>query len=320
VSKKSDSDYKRSGVKHSKKKRPDIKHLKEKITISISKIDKFNILVKSNKDSGELWSKGLKGDWWWGMTEEEARVRLTEVEKAFEKTPKIAIACIVRNEERNGHLKKFLNCCHDLEKYYKDIIYIFIEGDSSDDTYWVLKNWLTPKKSYILKKVDRNHRPFAKDRNPKRTVYFAELRNMLIDYVLSIPEITEVLMIDANYGWKGDLISSLRDTHADISAPLVVMNESHEKKYLFYDTWAFRKDGRQFSHYYPYIKGICSDPFDVDSVGGGYLVKRKVLENRARYNGERDCEHVGFCAMAKDKGFTIKVNPKAHIIKGGHNE
>lgn len=297
--------------KHSKRQ-------KQRIIRSVDKIDKFNLLMENNKTSGKPWYEGLRGDWWWGMTEEEARVRLTEVEKAFEKNQKIAIASMVRNEERSGNLERFLDCCHDLEKHYKDIVYIFIEGDSSDDTYEMLKNWLTPKKSYILKKVDRNHRPFAKDRNPNRTVYFAELRNMLVDLSLSIPEVSEILMIDANYGWKGDLISSLREVGTDISAPLVVMHKDHKGKYLFYDTWAFRKNGIQFSHYYPYTKGIGSEPLDLDSVGGGYLVKRKVLEEGVRYNGDRDCEHVGFCKMAKDKGFTIKVNPKVHIRKGGH--
>lgn len=304
----------------SKKSTQKSKLKKKKIIRSISKVDKFNVLVEDNKDSGKSWCEGLTGDWWWGMTEEEARMRLTEVEKAFEKNQKIAIACIVRNEERNGYLKKFLNCCHNLEKEYKDIVYIFIEGDSSDNTYGVLRNWLTPKKNYILKKVDRKHRPFAKDRNQKRTIYFAELRNMLIDLSLSIPEVKEILMIDANYGWKGDLISSLRDTDSDIAAPLVLMHRNHDKKYIFYDTWAFRKDGRQFSQFQPYAIGLGSEPFELDSVGGGYLIKRDVLEKGVRYNGDRDCEHVGFCKMAKDMGFSIKINPKIYIRKGGYEE
>ena len=70
-----------SSDKHSKKK-------KKKLIISISRTDKFNVLVEDNKDSGKSWYEGLKGDWWWGMTEEEARMRLTEVEKAFERVRK----------------------------------------------------------------------------------------------------------------------------------------------------------------------------------------------------------------------------------------
>ena len=299
--------------KHSKKKKD--------VTIrSIDRVDKFNSLVQDNKDSDRPWYYGLDGNWWWGMTEDQARARLAEVEQAFEKNSKIAIASIVRNEEHNGSLKRFLSCCHKLEKSHKNIVYIFIEGDSSDNTYEVLQNWLTPKKNYILKKIDRNHLPFAKDRNPKRTVYFAELRNMLIDLALSIPEVSEVLMIDANYGWKDDLISSLRGADVDIAAPLVVMHKDQHGKYLFYDTWAFRKNGVQFSHWHPYTKGLGHDPLDVDSAGGCYLVKRRVLDAGVRYNGDRDCEHVGFCQAARDMEFTIKINPRVYVRKGGHEE
>ena len=141
---------------------------------------------------------------------------------------------------------------------------------------------------------------------------------MLIDLAISISDISEVLMIDANYGWKGDLVSSLMNTNADIAAPLVVMNKDRNGNYLFYDTWAFRKNGSQFSHSYPYMGySKLNKPISVDSVGGGYLIKRKVLESNVKYNGDRDCEHVGFCRKAEKKGFSIKINPKVYIMKGG---
>jgi hypothetical protein len=230
---------------------------------------------------------------------------------------RVAVASIIRNEEKNGHLKKFFDYCEKLEKYH-DIVYIFIEGDSSDNTYEELQDWLSIKDNYVLKKVDRNKPRFPKDKNPNRTKYFSELRNMLVGYALSISDISEVLMIDANYGWKDDIISLLRNTNADIAAPLVLMNKNHNGKYTFYDTWAFRKDNRQFSHYYPYFGySKLNKPISVDSVGGGYLIKRKVLEARIRYNGDRDCEHVGFCQRARKKGFSIKVDPRIYIMKGG---
>src|SRR3972149_29842 len=155
------SDNKSLSDGHSKKS-------KEKTIVSICRVDKFNFLVRNNKSSGKPWYYGLEGDWWWGMTENEARIRLKDIERVFEKGSQIAIVSIIRNEERNGNLKRFLDCCRDLERYYENIVYIFIEGDSSDGTYRMLKNWLIPRKSYILKKVDRNYRPFAKDRNPAR--------------------------------------------------------------------------------------------------------------------------------------------------------
>jgi hypothetical protein len=306
-------------------------------------LEKFDQLIKNNKDSGKNWYNGLDGKWWWGMSEEEARVEiygqiLDKSDKANDRCEiisgktndsfkkihnnrRVAIASIIRNEESNGHLKKFFDCCQKLEKFH-DIIYIFIEGDSSDNTYRELEDWLSSRDDYILKKLDKKKPRFPKDKSSGRTRYFAELRNMLIDYALSIPDVSEVLMIDANYGWKGDLVSSLRDIDADIAAPLVVMNKNNNGKFLFYDTWAFRKNGSQFSHYYPYVGySKLNKPISVDSVGGGYLINRKVLESNVKYNGDRDCEHVGFCQKARKKGFSIKINPNVFIMKGGlrHN-
>jgi hypothetical protein len=290
-----------------------------------NELEKFDQMVKKNMDIGEHWYHGLNGKWWWGLPEQEVRSKIAsgqfprELDQTHHRR-KIAVASIIRNEERDGHLKRFFDCCEKLEEY-DDVVYIFIEGDSSDNTYVELKDWLSTKDDYILKKVDRNKPRFPKDRSSGRTKHFAKLRNMLIGYALSISDVSEVLMIDANYTWKGDLVSSLRNAKADIVAPLVVMNKSRNGNYIFYDTWAFRKDGRQFSNNYPYIGySILDKPTNVDSVGGGYLIKRKVLEANVNYNGDRDCEHVGFCQKARRKGFSIKINPKVRIVKGGFKD
>jgi hypothetical protein len=283
-------------------------------------LNKFDQLVKKNKDSGEHWYHGLNGKWWWGLPEHEVRGKIAsgQVPVEFDQVHgrnRLAVASIIRNEEHNGHLKKFFDCCQRLEEY-DDIVYIFIEGDSSDNTYIELQSWLSSRDNYILKKIDRKKPRFPKDKSSSRTKYFAELRNMLIDYALSISDISEVLMIDANYEWEGDLVSLLRGTNADIAAPLVVMNKFHNGKYVFYDIWAFRKNGSQFSSYYPYIGySKLNRPTNVDSVGGGYLIKRRVLEAKVKYAGDRDCEHVYFCRKAKKKGFSIKINPNTHIMK-----
>ena len=305
--------------KHEGKHSSKYKYIKEKKSITISsikEIDKFNILVEKNKRDGKDWFHGLEGDWWWGMSEDEARRKIMEVEQAFKSGQKIAIASIIRNEESNGNLKGFLRCCQNLEQYHDNIFYVFIEGDSSDNTFKILKSWLIHKKDYILKKIDRGNTPFAKTRDQRRTTYFAELRNILIDLILSVPDISEVLMIDANYGWGDDLISLLRHTDADIAAPLVATRKNHDGKYIFYDIWAFRKDGREFSPFYPYCSGFDPDaPTNIDSAGGCYLIRRKVLDAGVRYNGKRDCEHVSFCQGAKKKGFTVKIDPNVVIRK-----
>lgn len=239
----------------------------------------------------------------------------------FKEGQKVAIASIVRDEENSGNLGRFLDCCQELEQYHKNLIYIFIEGDSSDRTYDVLKDWTGQRTGSILEKINKGYSPFGKTKDAKRTAHLAELRNRLIELILSIQDVGEVLMIDANYGWKGDLISSLREANSHIAAPLVVMHKDASGKYMFYDIWVFRKNGREFWPLYPYAEGMQFDnPTDVDSVGSGYLIKRQVLEGGVRYDGNNDSEQVGFCNNARNQGFSIKINPKIYIKKGGFKE
>ncbi len=243
-----------------------------------------------------------------------------EIEK-FKEGQKIAIASIIRDEEGSGNLGRFLDCCRELEQYHKNLVYIFIEGDSSDRTYDVLKDWTGQRSGSMLEKINKGYSPFGKTKDIRRTVHLAELRNRLIELILSIQDVGEVLMIDANYGWKGDLISSLREANAHIAAPLVVMHKDNDGRYMFYDIWVFRKNGREFWPLYPYAEGMQFDnPVDVDSVGSGYLIKRQVLYAGVRYDGNNDSEQVGFCNNAKSSGFSIKINPKIYIRKGGFRE
>src|SRR3989338_9333081 len=105
------------------------------------------------------------------MSEEESRKKTTGESKNHSR---IAVASIIRNEERNGHLKKFFACCEKLENYH-NIIYIFIEGDSVDNTYEELQDWLSSRDDYVLKKIDRKKPRFPKDKSSGRTKYFASI-------------------------------------------------------------------------------------------------------------------------------------------------
>lgn len=274
-------------------------------------------LIENNKIFNRPWFFGLPGTWWWEMTEEEAIKKLEE----FNNGSKLAIASIVRNEERNGNLRRFLDCCQELEHYHNNIIYIFVEGDSIDKTYDILKNWVDARDGSILEKVNKGTPQYPKNRDPKRTIILGELRNRLIEIILSKQDITEVLMIDASYGWKADIITSLRETNADIAAPLNVYCMGPNQKYIFYDTWAYRKNGKEFRSNYPYAEGMAFDrPIDIDCVGGGYLIRRAILDAGIRYGGSNDTEHFALCKSARDIGFSIKINPKVYIRKGGWKE
>ena len=315
-------------------------------------LKEFNILVKKNKKKKKHWYHGLKDSWWKGMSENAARQKLAETDNAFKldeddidngismvgeieeinEEKKIAVCCMVRNEERFGHLKRFFAGCRELEKRHKNLIYIIIEGDSYDDTYKMLKKWLSgdedgkKDRNYILKKFDKGYSKFPKNRDTKRTKYFTEIRNMLVDYVLEISDIDLIFMVDASYGFKENVIIELEKTlkrdKADIAAPLNWSHKDHIGREMFYDIFAFRKDGKEFTNHYPYHKDVESNlksgkSVKLDSCGGAYLVKREVFDAGVRYKGDKDCEHVGMMEKARKKGFVIKLNPKVAVRKGG---
>lgn len=282
------------------------------------------------------------------MTENAARQKIIETNNVFDTDNKIdkdeidqsidsetiAICCMVRNEERFGNLKRFFKCCRELEKYHKNLIYIIIEGDSYDDTYKSLKKWLSggedgTSRNYILKKYDKGHDKFPKNRDTRRTKYFAEVRNMLVNYILEIPDISLIFMVDASYGFKGNVIvelgKTLRKDGADIAAPLNWSHKDHSGKFMFYDIFAYRKDGKEFTNRWPYHNGVEKElksgkSVRIDSCGGAYLVKRKVFDTGIRYKGDKDCEHVGFTKRARDKGFVIRLDPKVAVRKGADIE
>ena len=306
-------------------------------------LKEFDILVKKNKKRKKHWYDHFKGSWWKGMSENAARQKIIEINNIFDiegvaedeiedGNEVIAICVMIRNEERFGHLKRFIKNCKEIEKHYDNLVYIIIEGDSYDDTYKVLKKWLNgdedgkKDRNYILKKYDRGYDKFPKNRDTRRTKYFAEVRNMLIDYVLEIPDISLVFMVDASYGFKGNIIGDLEKTMkkdgADIVAPLNCTHKDHTGKFMFYDIFAYRKNGKEFTNRWPYHNEIEKElksgkSVRIDSCGGGYLIKKEVLDVGVRYNGNKDCEHVGFCKKARDKGFVIKLNTKISIRKGG---
>ena len=76
---KSNKDEKSKSNKDEKSK------LKEKREFGKGKVESFDQLVKENKASGKDWYRGLEGKWWWGMTEENVRARLVEVEQILGK-------------------------------------------------------------------------------------------------------------------------------------------------------------------------------------------------------------------------------------------
>ena len=90
MSKKSHSTKKHEKSKSKEDKKLETKNdkkleTKERREFGKGKVESFDQLVNENKARGKSWYNGLDGKWWWGMTEENVRARLVEVEKILGK-------------------------------------------------------------------------------------------------------------------------------------------------------------------------------------------------------------------------------------------
>ncbi len=79
---------------------------------------------------------------------------------------------------------------------------------------------------------------------------------------------------------------------------------------MFYDTWAYRKDGQKFSNFAPYHPAYVDHVFEVDSAGSVLLVPAEALRQGVR------CTTGGLvevCAGLKARGYPIYVDPHLKI-------
>ena len=106
------------------------------------------------------------------------------------------------------------------------------------------------------------------------------------------------------------LIDRLTDYPA--IAPMVYLQREDYPEYTFYDTWAFRKDGRQFSQAYRYCRGFDSmHPFMVDSAGS-VLVMRGELARSVHFT--EDQVIAGLCGHIYEHGGSVWLDPQQSVF------
>jgi GT2 family glycosyltransferase len=138
-----------------------------------------------------------------------------------------------------------------------------------------------------------------------------------------------LIWIDSDIVWNPQQIEDLINTKGDIVSGLYVMsNNIHFTAVEDYDYRYFRKNGTfDFLSREDLKKDKYKQPFPVEYVGMGFMaVRRGVFENLdypwfkpKNFDLGEDIvdfssEDVGFCLRAKNKGFSIIVNP--NIIVG----
>ncbi len=232
----------------------------------------------------------------------------------------------------------FRNSAHNLNRYFQqltNLAYCFndrsielslvaAEGDSVDNTKDKIVE-LSAKYGFSLNLLDVSHGQMSwkSVEDPRRLEAMSIIMNQGLEGIKSFNpnpnpnpnrldgDIVVWLMSDIEYNPETlfNLISMLWDKGPgfDILSPNTLMGGTE----LFYDTWAYRKDGNRFSATYPYYgTSNLLDEFDltfplIDSAGTCLIMRAEVALNCKV--GKDNLEAVSFCADAKSKGYNINL-------------
>lgn len=207
----------------------------------------------------------------------------------------------------------FRNCVNDVLRTFRqreewkqqlhsdlDIIHICLEGDSTDDTYEMLKQYQKNFNMVVLKE-DTGKPHYPSHVIPDRLITLGRLSNIALERAMQ-EDPDYILWLDSDAIVQKNYIDKLIANNKDVVAPMFFFENST----YFRDTWGYRAKGDLFTNGYPYCKSYRKkEAFEVDSVGLP-LIHSKVIKAGARFGDE---EIVDLCRSIKSLGFKIYVDP-----------
>lgn len=187
---------------------------------------------------------------------------------------------------------------------------VAVEGDSQDKTTDKLKSLasrgIKGSRSIPLTIINHAHgkRVFSSTEDSDR---LSALTGVMQSGMAAVDPTHDdvVLYVESDIIWHAHQVGSIidlayrRQDGFDIVAPMVFAGD------LFYDVWAFRKNGNRFSPFLPYHSDLQPSTItEVDSVGS-CLAFRSELAELVSAIGEHGL--VSWCAGAKSLGYRIGV-------------
>ena len=189
--------------------------------------------------------------------------------------------------------------------------YVFVEGDSQDDTYVRLQQRALNDNRITLVKCDTGKRRYGSVVNAERFAALATVFNAALDAVdLEWSDYVLFLPSDIHYG--PDMLIRLLAHDKDIVAPFVY--DAPQGKPVFFDTWGFSWCGKNFGKFHQInaLVAYGGEPIQMDTVGGTVLIAADVLRAGCRYT--TDEVDRGLCKMAAETGFTVWADPATSVF------
>lgn len=215
--------------------------------------------------------------------------------------PAVAAISMWRNDAERDIAKRVT---HLLDKSYPRLSYIWVVGDSTDETENILYDLTTHDPRVYIVHYDTG---IEGDEPDTRVLRMGQTFNAGLDAIRATDQI--LVCHESDLVSPVDIIQRLLAIPGDVTAGWPMLGD------LFYDTFAYRKDGQMFSNYPPYHPCYRPDkPFEVDSVGSLWAAPSGVFlgpHGLRCYKGAV----VDLMRNMKGLGMKVMVDPTLKIVQ-----
>lgn len=193
---------------------------------------------------------------------------------------------------------------------------IVAEGDSEDGTREALQEYANRYHlDYTLVDTTHGGKYYRSVEDPDRLRTMSNVMSKALSHVRDDDDIVVWIMVDVRYDASdmaqhierargGSISDNGAYSHRFILAPLALSNDGS----YFWDTWAFRKDGRRFNLHEPYCEFDEVGLTEIDSAGTCLIMSSDVARGKELYPISN--EAVEFCDNAREIGVRVYTCPR----------
>ena len=220
-------------------------------------------------------------------------------------TPRVVMVSFWRDDAQK-HIPT--RTAHLLSKTYPTLRWVWVVGDSADDTEQRLRAVIDahPEKDITLVRGDTG---ITAEDPANRVARLGQTANA------GLAQVNEadawVLVHESDLQSPPDVIELLLSAEKPVCGGSVWLTVNGQT--VFYDTWGYRKDGALFSNYPPYCAGYDAEqPFEVDSVGSVYLFPAEDVLEGARCD---EWAVIGLMRALRERGHSVWCVPTVQIVQ-----
>lgn len=200
-----------------------------------------------------------------------------------------------------------------------DCLYLVLaEGDSVDAT-WSDLFWQTDDFDAEVLRVNHGGPDHGSVVNAER---FANMAKVWNEIWRRIPDDADaVIFVESDLIWQPSTILALLDDleHVPAVAPKIILRREGWPPNLFYDVWAFRRNGEHFTHNPPYVPLTVKGHIEmmdgslgqIDSAGSCIVMRGEVARGLC---WPPEDVVVGVCRQIRERGDSIWLDAQQTVV------